>query len=362
MPRPQILSLRERLDADEELAGRGVCVALVDLGFYAHPDLLHPKKRIRAFVDVTRERPRARDLYSPRASSWHGMMTACTAVGSGYVSGGHFSGLASEADVVLIKVGDAGNPRVRGRHVASAIRIPLRHPELGIRLLNVSLGVSADDPDVDDVLAAVAEATAAGITVFAAAGNDESSPVEAPASSPHAITVGGSNDAGTRDSRDDTAFRSSHSGDKPDLVAPASMLPAPMLPGTLVAREAVALYQLITVLEEASAEQEFAVETGEEISDESRASLASICGAVEARMQRAKYVSPDHQHVDGTSFASPIVMSVAAHMLEAAPQLTPAQLRAGLLSTAVPLPDVPRARQGAGVVQPRAAVEWARRQ
>src|SRR3954469_1712198 len=101
MPRPQILSLRERLDADQGPAGRGVCVALVDLGFYAHPDLLHPRKRIRAFVDVTRERPRARDLYSPRASSWHGMMTACSCVGSGYVSGGHFSGLASEADVVL---------------------------------------------------------------------------------------------------------------------------------------------------------------------------------------------------------------------------------------------------------------------
>ncbi|MEO7095655.1 MAG: S8 family serine peptidase, partial [Polyangiales bacterium] len=114
MGRPQILSLRERLDADERSAGRGVCVAFVDLGFYAHPDLLHPRKRIRAFVDVTRERPRARDLYSPRASSWHGMMTACTAVGSGYVSGGRFCGLASEADVVLIKIGDGSYTSIRG--------------------------------------------------------------------------------------------------------------------------------------------------------------------------------------------------------------------------------------------------------
>lgn len=288
-------------------------------------------------------------------------MTACTAVGSGYVSGGRFSGLASDAEVVLIKIEAGDHATIRGDQVAAAIRLPLRHPELGIRLLNVSLGVSADDPHVADVLAAVREATAAGVAVFAAAGNDPGAPVEAPGSSPHAITVGGSNDGGTRAPDDDTEFGSSHSGNKPDLVAPASGLPAPMLPGTLVAREAIALYQLLGVLEEASAEQDFAAETGESIGDDARASLASFCEAVEARMKRGKYVSPDHQHVDGTSFAAPIVMSVAAQMLEVAPRLTPAQLREGLVSTAMPLANVPRGSQGAGVVHPRAAVEWARR-
>ena len=57
MARPQILSLPERLDIDLDATGRGVCVAFVDVGFYAHPDLLYPEKRVRAFLDVTRPEP-----------------------------------------------------------------------------------------------------------------------------------------------------------------------------------------------------------------------------------------------------------------------------------------------------------------
>jgi hypothetical protein len=41
------------------------------------------------------------------------------------------------------------------------------------------------------------------------------------------------------------------------------------------------------------------------------------------------------------------------------PKLTPADLREGLASTAVPLDGVDKARQGAGVVRARRAVEWA---
>ena len=46
-------------------------------------------------------------------------------------------------------------------------------------------------------------------------------------------------------------------------------------------------------------------------------------------------------------------------MLEANPALTPADLREGLAATAVPLVNVDRAQQGAGVVRARRAVEWA---
>ena len=44
---------------------------------------------------------------------------------------------------MLIKAGVDGG-RVRGQHVAHAIRFPLRFPDLGIRVMNVSLGVSPD--------------------------------------------------------------------------------------------------------------------------------------------------------------------------------------------------------------------------
>jgi serine protease AprX len=46
-------------------------------------------------------------------------------------------------------------------------------------------------------------------------------------------------------------------------------------------------------------------------------------------------------------------------MLEANPRLTPAEIREGLVSTAAPLKNVEKTVQGAGVLQPRLAVEWA---
>jgi serine protease AprX len=249
--------------------------------------------------------------------------------------------------------------------VASAIRFPLRYPQLGIRILNVSLGVVASDPDGADVEAAVAEVVESGVTVFAAAGNTPGASPLPPGSSKDAITVGGLNDRNTRDEGDNSLFPSSygspHAGiTKPDLVAPAIWLPAPMLPGTLVAREAGPLFQLLSILEEASAEHGFS-ESNHASTPEERASVAVLIDAVERRIAQGKYISPDYQHVDGTSFAAPITASVAAQMLEADPSLTPAQIREGLITTAQRLASYPANRQGAGLLRPRLAVEWAAR-
>ena len=366
MPRPQILSLPERLDADPRYAGRGVCIGVIDSGFYPHPDLMRPRRRVRAYADVAREIPVASEFFTPQPWSWHGTMTACCAAGNGYVSGGRYRGLASEADVVLIKAGiDDG--RIRGKNVASAIRFPLRYPHLEVRILNVSLGVLRSDPDYDDVEAAVSEVVAKGITVFAAAGNAPGKLPLAPGSGRDAITAGGANDKNNTNASDDEPWSSTSYGvtapgvSKPDLLAPAIWLPAPMLPGTLLAREAAALFQLVSVLEEASAEHGFS-ETRQTATPEERASVQALIEAVGMRMNRCKYISPDYQHVDGTSFAAPITASVAAQMLEANPALTPTLLREGLTKTAVPLPNVERERQGAGMLRPRLAVDWALKQ
>jgi serine protease AprX len=357
LARPQILSLPERLDANLKLAGRGVCIGFVDSGFYPHPDLMRPRRRIKAYADAARDVPLASEFFSPQPFGWHGTMTACCATGNGYVSGGRYKGLASESDVVLIKA-SIDDGRIRGKHVAHAIRFPLRYPHLGIKVLNVSLGVPRSDPDFADVEAAVREVVGAGITLFAAAGNNPGAPPLAPGCAPEAITCGGLNDKNTTNADDDEPWPSSHGFSKPDLLAPAIWLPAPMLPGTLVAREAAPLFQLLSVLEEASAEHGFS-ETRETATPEERASVQALIDAVGARINRAKYISPDYQHVDGTSFASPITAAVAAQMLEANPALTPHDLRKGLTSTAVPLPNIVREMQGAGVIRPRLAVEWA---
>lgn len=352
-PRPQILSLADRLALDPQATGKGVVIAFVDVGFYAHPDLLCPSRRIRAYADVTREAPASDDLFTARATSWHGTMTACVAAGSGYVSGGHYRGLAPEAEVVLIRAAD-DDGRVVGKHIAAALRFPLRHPELGVRIVNVSLGVSPDDPDAADVDRAVNELVRAGVVVFAAAGNDPSAPPETPGSSRDAITVGGEDDGNTLDTADDAPWASSHGASKPDLLAPAAWLPAPMLPGTLEAREGAALFALVGVLEELSVAHRFGK------TDEVDPTIASLVEATTARIAAKKFVGDGHQHVDGTSFAAPIAAAVAAQMLSVNPALTPAAIRRILLETSVALPGVPRAIQGAGVLGPRAAVARAR--
>jgi serine protease AprX len=131
-----------------------------------------------------------------------------------------------------------------------------------------------------------------------------------------------------------------------------------MLPGTLTAREAAPLFQLLSVLEEESTEYGFS-ESRQVATPEEKQSVQSLIDAIAARIARSKYISPDYQHVDGTSFASPIIASVAAQMLEANPKLSPAQLKEGLTATALPLQGVDRGRQGAGMVRARKAVEWA---
>lgn len=336
-------------------------MGFIDVGFYPHPDLMRPNRRVRAYGDVTRDEPVAEEFFSPQVYGWHGMMTACTAAGNGYVSGGQFRGLASEAEVVLIKAGVHG--KVFGKNVASAIRFPLRYPQLGIQILNISLGTPTGDPDAEDVERAVAEVVAAGITVVAAAGNRSDRVPGAPGSAPEAITLGGLDDRSTMGPSDDALYPFSHGSphpgvQKPDLIAPAIWLPAPMLPGTLTAREAAPLFQMLSILEELSAEHGFS-ERHQWSTPEERASIAALIQAVGARIQKQKYISPEYQHVEGTSFASPIAASVAAQMLEACPSLTPADIKQGLVETADPLPGVASTIQGAGVLRPLKAVEWA---
>ncbi|HEY2365302.1 MAG TPA: S8 family serine peptidase, partial [Polyangiaceae bacterium] len=154
MPRPQIPSIVERLCPSTRYAGRGVCIAFVDSGFFPHSDLRLPRGRIRAYVDVTRDEPEPRELLERKAGSWHGTMTTCCAAGNGYMSGGRYRGLASESDVVLIKSKEDGED-VKAAHVISALGVPLRHEGLGVRVMSVSIGVDPGDPQSDAIHAAV---------------------------------------------------------------------------------------------------------------------------------------------------------------------------------------------------------------
>jgi subtilisin family serine protease len=69
---------------------------------------------------------------------------------------------------------------------------------------------------------------------------------------------------------------------------------------------------------------------------------------------------PAYLAQDGTSFATPIVTSVVAHMFEVNPDLTPAQVKEILTSTAHPVAGADPFSQGAGALDARAAIEKAR--
>src|ERR1041384_7656616 len=101
-----------RMDADERFTGRGVTMAFLDSGFYAHQDLTEPRNRIVAYHSIFAAEGDDTSLYTNDVASWHGVMTSVVAAGSGALSDGFYRGIASDADLVLVKVGLTG--RVRG--------------------------------------------------------------------------------------------------------------------------------------------------------------------------------------------------------------------------------------------------------
>ena len=65
-----ILPTSVRLRASDPYRGRGVTIAFLDSGFFAHPDLVEPQCRILKYVDITRSGARLTDLSRPDVSSF----------------------------------------------------------------------------------------------------------------------------------------------------------------------------------------------------------------------------------------------------------------------------------------------------
>src|SRR6185369_15906589 len=142
-----------------------------------------------------------------------------------------------------------------------------------------------------------------------------------PANSPSVITVGGYTDHNRLNGSEPGLYHSNFgvTADgtvKPEIVAPAMWVAAPILPGTRSYERAEALSRLAAAvdyeLKDLARELKEAAELPEQITnaDEMRA-------YVEAALRQKKIVAAHYQHVDGTSFAAPIVASVVAQMIQA---------------------------------------------
>ena len=361
------MSVAERLGSDRRFTGRGIVTAFIDAGFYAHPDLTQPSNRIRDYVNLVGGKSGLAELDKPDVSSWHGMMTSVVAAGNGWLSGGKYASLAPEMDVVLVKVGSAS--RIRHDDIARGIGWVVAHRQrLGIQVLNISAGGDFEASYLTDRLSQVAEsAVRAGIVVVAAVGNHGERPgyLVPPASVPAVISVGGLNDLGDPSLGRLLPYRSSFGltvdgVQKPELIALADFLAAPILPGTPTAHEA----ELLTELDAApDGELSKIIAAHRGVSGALDALEGAkpylIRQAVAAGLRDGLVIDEHYKRVDGTSFAAPIVASVVAQMLEANPALTPGQVKRILMTTAKLVEGIDLERQGRGEVQPEAAVAMA---
>ena len=364
-----VLPTPVRLRANPHYTGRGITLCLLDSGFYPHPDLIQPRNRIREMVDAsTKQIVVGADFREPRVVSWHGLMTSAAAAGNGALSQGRYAGIASDADVILVKISDPRN-RVRERDIIRGLRWVLdNHRRYGIDIVNISVGGDKSGLERDSVIdRMVGRLVRRGVIVVAAAGNAGRSDLYPPASAAESITVGGIDDQNVLDAERRRMYgsnwgRMADGGLKPEVVAPSMWLAAPVLPGTKIAEQNLLLDRLWRADDEELpallASTYRVLGFPEEVL---RQSLAKQRARVREKLVENKFVTPYYQHVDGTSFAAPIVSSVLAQMLEANPDLGPEEAKALIVATAERLTNQPEERQGYGVITPGRAVAAALR-
>jgi len=342
---------------------------MVDSDFVQHADLMLPTPRISAYYDavndVEHELPRSSDIQSRH---WHGTMTACTAVGNGYLSQGVFTSLAPNANVVLVRtMNDEG--RITTSTIVRALRWISEHArQYNIRVVNISVYADELDHTLDHpVNRAVEDLVADGIAVIAAAGNNPWAPIRPPAAAPSAITVGGLDDKNSMEQSISDLYHSTFGVtslgiQKPDLIAPAVWLPAPILPNTPTHIEASALCAADAMTDDmlvAAAPRLIPLTSlPRRYATERNASILRT--AIAKRLEEELVASAFYKMVDGTSFAAPIIASIVAQMIEIDPSITPSEIRNVLVASALPLATQPLLRQGAGVVRQRSAIAQTR--
>ena len=207
------------------LTGKGLTVAFIDTGIYEHPDFVVGEKRIIFFKDFINNKEKCYD------DNGHGTFVSGVCSGNGAMSGGKFSGIAPQSNIISLKA-------LNGLGEASADKILdamewvfNNYKKYNIRVVCMSFG--SEPLGYNDPIMAGAEALwQEGIVVVAAAGNSgpEFQTIKSPGVSSKIITVGGFNDNRIDlDNFDEHFFEVAEFSSrgpafkrfKPDLVAPS---------------------------------------------------------------------------------------------------------------------------------------------
>lgn len=263
--------------------GRGVTVAVLDTGLVRHPDL---GNRVVARVDMT-EGADGFDRYG------HGSHMSGLVAGDGRSSAGRWRGAAPGAGVVSVKVADWNGATDVSQVVAGLEWVASHQKQFGIRVLSLSFGTeSSQKADLDPLNHAVQKLWSSGVLVVVAAGNRGDGKVDKPGDDPYVLTVGAADTRGTADTRDDLVAPFSGGGttqegvEKPDVLAPGI---------SLVSHRAVG-------------------------------------STLDAMRPRARE-GDRYFRGSGTSQATAVVAGAAALVLQAAPALTPDQVKQTLIRT-----------------------------
>ncbi|TMF58711.1 MAG: hypothetical protein E6I19_01345 [Chloroflexi bacterium] len=303
------------------MTGQGVGVAIVDSGVYPHPDLAG---RIVASIDFTTASPTV-STTSTGDPGGHGTHVAGLVAGDGTLSGGAYTGVAPRANIINVRVIDASG----SSNVSTILRglqwVLANRTTYNIKVVNLSLGATPTGSYKSDLMATAAEVlNFAGVTVVVSAGNTGplGGTVTTPGTDPYVITVGALDDNGTSLPFDDLMAVFSSRGrtpfdylSKPDLVAPGRKLISLRSPGSA----------LDTLFPDRQ---------------------VTATGALTA----------DYYRLSGTSMAAPVVTGVIALMIERNPNLSPAQIKKRLKSTATALTFGTAFDRGAGLVNAYKAV------
>ena len=303
-------------------SGRGVTVAVLDTGVDAtHADLSgrvvqNIKLADTQSLSVGFNYPvAAPNLPNTDQAYGHGTFVAGVIAGNGQQSGGKYAGVAPNANILGLSAGDASL-----LFVLSGLDYLLANgASYNLRVVNCSFSANTVFDYNDPVNIATKMLTDHGVNVVFSAGNtgpgtDSLNPYSVP---PWMISAGATDDQGrlanfsSRGEFGSPLFR-------PTLVAPG----------------------VNTVSLRAS----------------TLATVTTIDGLGANDTQLSSSELPYYTTGNGTSFSAPQVAGVIALMLEANPQLTPAQIRDILQRTATPLPPYYLHEVGAGMLNAQAAV------
>lgn len=280
--------------------GQGVGVAIVDTGVYASKDF-NSSGPNRLVVSGGRTDGTSADGYG------HGSHIAGLVAGNGKNSNGRYVGVAPQANIINVKVGDdAGFATVSD--VINGLQFVLdNQARYNIRVVNLSLRSDvAQSYTTDPLDAAVELLTFRGILVVVAVGNTgmvSDAVSYAPANDPFVLSIGAVDDMSTPDYKDDVVPAWSSRGltqdniQKPDVYVPGRRLVSVLSPGSVL-----------------------------------------------ATMFPQNIIGNDYFSLSGTSMAAGVASGTAALVFQAHADWTPGQMKAALVQSSLALPASPATR------------------